>query len=412
MPHDQSPMAEALRTGRSAQNKEVMMERPDHSRITVLASIAVLKNEQDEVIGAINCFEDITERKQAEEALEQAFQEIQVLKDQLYQENLALREEIDTAFMFEEIVGASPALRAVLAHVTKVAPTDSTVLITGETGTGKELIARAIHKHSPRSSHPFVSVNCAAIPPSLVTSELFGHERGAFTSALQRRLGRFELANGGTLFLDEIGELPTETQNALLRVLQEREFERVGGNTPIQVDVRVIAATNRDLPGAVADGAIQSDLFYRLNVFPIELPPLRDRKEDIPLLVEYFLDRYARKAGKKIRSIDPQTVELLQAYSWPGNIRELQNVIERSVILCETEMFTVDARWLAGVSVPQPPAKKSPIQERKVIEAALTESRGRVAGPAGAAAKLGMPPSTLESKIRALKINKYRFKTD
>jgi transcriptional regulator with GAF, ATPase, and Fis domain len=257
-----------------------------------------------------------------------------------------------------------------------------------------------------------VSVNCAALPPSLVTSELFGHERGAFTSALQRRLGRFELANGGTLFLDEIGELPTETQNALLRVLQEREFERVGGNTPIQVDVRVIAATNRDLQGAVAAGAIRSDLFYRLNVFPIELPPLRDRKDDIPLLVEYFLDRYARKAGKKIRSINPQTLELLQAYSWPGNIRELQNVIERSVILCERETFTVDARWLAGASVPQPPAKRSPTHQRKVIEAALAESRGRVAGPAGAAAKLGMPPSTLESKIRALKINKYRFKTD
>ena len=366
-----------------------------------------------EYVGAVM---DITATKRSQQVLEQAFQEIQALKDQLYKENVVLREEVDQAFMFEEIVGASPALHAVLARVAKVAPTDSTVLITGETGTGKELVARAIHKRSPRAARAFVSINCAAIPPSLIASELFGHEKGAFTGALQRRLGRFELADGGTLFLDEIGELPAETQIALLRVLQEREFERVGGSRAIAVDVRVIAATNRDLEAAIATGTFRSDLFYRLNVFPLEMPPLRARPDDIPLLVEYFIHRYARKAGKKIRGINTKTLELLQAYPWPGNIRELQNVIERSVIVCETETFAVDASWLAGASVP-PPLVNQPLpdqlagQERAMIEAALAECRGRVSGPAGAAAKLGMPRSTLESKIRSLKINKPRFKT-
>src|SRR5215475_9797803 len=282
---------------------------------------------------------DIDDRKRAEE-------EIKRLKDQLYRENIALREEIDKASMFEEIVGSSAALRKVLSEVAKVAPTDSTVLLTGETGTGKELIARAIHKRSRRSARAFVSVNCAAIPQSLIASELFGHEKGAFTGALQRRLGRFELAEGGTIFLDEIGDLPSETQNALLRVLQEREFERVGGTRSMRADVRVIAATNRDLHAAMTTGAFRSDLFYRLNVFPIEMPPLRERREDIPLLVEYFVERCARKVGKKMRGMDKRSLELLQSYRWPGNIRELQNVIERSVIVCETEDFVVDKEWL------------------------------------------------------------------
>src|SRR6184192_4084629 len=251
-------------------------------------------------------------------------------------ENLALRDEVDQASMFEEILGTSAPLRTVLARVSRVAPTDSTVLITGETGTGKELVARAIHRGSTRSSHPFVGVNCAAIPPALIASELFGHEKGAFTGALERRLGRFELADGGSIFLDEVGELSLETQVKLLRVLQEREFERVGGNRSIRVDVRVIAATNRDLNAAMGAGAFRSDLFYRLNVFPIEMPALRERQEDIPLLVAYFVDRYARKAGKTIGNIDQRTLEILQGYSWPGNIRELQNVIERSVVICET----------------------------------------------------------------------------
>ena len=330
-------------------------------------------------------------------------------------ENLALREEVDQASMFEESVGTSAPLRAVLARVSRVAPTDSTVLITGETGTGKELVARAIHKGSARSSHPFVTVNCAAIPQALIASELFGHEKGAFTGALERRLGRFELADGGTIFLDEVGDLPSDTQLALLRVLQEREFERVGGNRSIRVDVRVIAATNRDLNAAMGAGAFRSDLFYRLNVFPIEMPALRERQEDIPLLVAYFVDRYARKAGKTIGNIDQRTLEILQGYSWPGNIRELQNVIERSVVICETETFAIDESWLRR-ELPKPPhpvqslADDLAAREREMIETALAASRGRVSGPSGAAAKLGIPGSTLDSKIRALGIRKERFK--
>lgn len=359
---------------------------------------------------------DITQQKLAEAVLQKAFEEIKELKDRLYEENLALREEVDQASMFEEIIGTSPALRDVLSRVAKVAPSDSTVLITGETGTGKELIARAIHKRSPRSGKAFVSVNCAAIPTSLIASELFGHEKGAFTGALQKRIGRFELAEGGTIFLDEIGELPPETQVALLRVLQEREFERIGGNRPISANVRVIAATNRDLESAVARGEFRADLFYRLNVFPIELPSLRERKEDIRLLVAYFVDRYAEKLGRKIDSIEKKTLELFNAYPWPGNIRELQNVVERSLILCDRGVFSVDENWLRANAAPTPEQATTPLveklnrQERDLIEKALASSQGRVAGSTGAAAKLGVPPSTLESRIRSLRIDKGRFR--
>ncbi|MGC2764752.1 MAG: sigma-54 dependent transcriptional regulator [Candidatus Acidiferrum sp.] len=262
-------------------------------------------------------------------------------------ENVGVCPEIDKGLMCDEIVGSSAALQKVLSLVSKVAPTDATILVTGETGTGKELVARAIHRRSLRSSRAFLSVNCAAIPRDLIASELFGHEKGSFTGALQRRLGRFELAEGGTIFLDEVGELPAETQIALLRVLQEHEFERVGGTRSIQTNVRVVAATNRNLQEAIAAGTFRSDLFYRLNVFPIEIAPLRERREDIPVLVEYFIDRYARKAGKNIRGINKRSLELLQSYPWPGNIRELQNVIERSVIMCETENFSVDESWLS-----------------------------------------------------------------
>ena len=349
--------------------------------------------------------------------LEEREAKIRTLKDQLYRENLALRDEVDRASMFEEIVGTSTALHDVLSRIAKVAPTDSTVFITGETGTGKELIARAVHKRSQRSGRAFVSVNCAAMAPSLIASELFGHEKGAFTGAAQRRLGRFELADGGTIFLDEVGELPPDTQVALLRVLQEREFERVGGVRSIRVDVRVIAATNRDLKAATASGAFRPDLFYRLNVFPIEVPPLRERKDDILMLLEYFVKRYASRVGKNIRSIDKKTLELFQSYKWPGNIRELQNVIERSVIVCSGDVFSVDESWLpkessqtaSRVQASQP-SKGGPRDEREIIEAALAESRGRVSGPSGAAAKLGIPRSTLESRIKALKISKSRFK--
>jgi len=363
--------------------------------------------------------ENATAYRQIEEAkaeLEKAFEEIKDLKDRVQDENVALREQIDQALMFEEIVGVSPALRAVLSRVSKVAPTDSTVLLTGETGTGKELIARAIHKRSRRSSRAFVSVNCAAIPASLIASELFGHEKGAFTGATQRRLGRFELAEEGTIFLDEVGELPAETQITLLHVLQEREFQRVGGNQSIRANARVIAATNRDLEAAIAEGKFRSDLFYRLNVFPIEIPPLRERREDIPLLVEYFIDRYARKAGKNFQAVSKKSLDLLQSYPWPGNIRELQNVIERSVVVCETENFSVDESWLSRKPLANPPknqlelSEKLAAQEKELIEAALRESGGRVSGPSGAAAKLGLHRSTLESKIMSLKIDKYRFK--
>jgi DNA-binding NtrC family response regulator len=359
---------------------------------------------------------DVTQQREARTALENAFAEIKTLKDQLLKENIALREEIVQNSMFEEIVGESATLQTVLSRVSKVGPTDSTALVTGETGTGKELIARAIHKLSPRSARAFVSVNCAAIPSSLISSELFGHEKGAFTGAIQRRLGRFELAEGGTIFLDEVGELPQETQIALLRVLQERTFERVGGNKVIHANVRVIAATNRNLQHLIEDGAFRSDLYYRLNVFPIEMPPLRQRREDIPLLVEYFIDRYASKTGKKIRRIESATLERLKSYNWPGNIRELQNVIERSMVLCESELFKVDASWLSvncddADRAPRTLLKLPAAQEKKAIEAALADAQGQVSGPSGAAARLGIPASTLDSKIRAFKINKYRFKT-
>lgn len=340
---------------------------------------------------------DIDERRRAEERVRN--------------ENLALREDIDRASMFEEIVGSSAALQRVMAQAAKVAKTDSTVVILGETGTGKELVARAIHRMSSRSSRAFIRVNCAAIPPSLIASELFGHEKGAFTGALQRRLGRFEAADGGTIFLDEIGDLPPETQIALLRVLQEREIERVGSSHPITVDVRVLAATNRDLDALAESGAFRRDLYFRLNVFPIRVPPLRDRVDDIPILVEYLVERYARSAGKNIRQIRKRTLELLQAYAWPGNVRELQNVIERAVVLCDGETFVIDESWLKVC--PGRPSNGTGIQvttlaqgEKALIEAALAETHGRVSGPRGAAVKLGIPRQTLESKIKALRIKK------
>jgi PAS domain S-box-containing protein len=362
-----------------------------------------LRDEHGSILKWFGTMTDIEDRKQAEEKLQH--------------ENVALREELDRTSMFEEIVGTSKALQPVLSCIAKVAPTESTVFITGETGTGKELVARAIHKRSRRSEHAFVSVNCAALAPSLISSELFGHEKGAFTGAVQRRPGRFELADGGTIFLDEVGDLPPDMQVALLRVLQEREFERVGGAQPIHVDVRVIAATNRDLNTAIASGTFREDLYYRLNVFPIEVPPLRERKEDILMLVEYFVQRYASRAGKSIRSIDKKTLELFQSYNWPGNIREFQNIIDRSLILSSSDVFSVDESWFPKESsqvasrVPASQHREGERPgEREVIEAALAESRGRVSGPSGAAVKLGVPPSTLESRIKALKIRKRDFK--
>lgn len=361
-----------------------------------------LQDEQGRIVRWYATATDIQNQKKAEERLRN--------------ENLVLREELDRSSMFEEIVGSSEPMRQVLRQVAKVAQSDSTVLVLGETGTGKELIARALHRRSNRSARAFVRVNCAAIPQSLIASELFGHEKGAFTGALQRRLGRFEAADGGTLFLDEIGDIPVETQIALLRVLQEGEFERVGSNLPVSVDVRLIAATNRDLAAAVASKTFREDLFYRLNVFPIAIPPLRERAEDIPVLVEYFIGTYAKKAGKNIRHLGKHTLELFKAYSWPGNIRELQNVVERAVILSETDTLFFDESWLKRESgaYSKPQAGLSALAEREVeiIEAALVECHGRISGPSGAAVKLGIPRQTLESKIRSLGINRYGRKNE
>ena len=381
---------------------ELRARRKDGQHRWFLIRYNPLRDEEGRIIRWYSTGTDIDDRKRDEERIQK--------------ENLALREEIDHSSMFEEIVGSSEVIHKVLTQVTKVAPSDSTVLVLGETGTGKELIARAIHKRSKRSSRLLIRVNCAAIPPSLIASELFGHEKGAFTGALQRRLGRFELADGGTIFLDEIGDLPAETQIALLRVLQEREIERVGGSQSISVDVRVLAATNRDLKAAMAAGTFRQDLFYRLNVFPIQIPSLRERVDDIPLLVTYMIERYAKKAGKKIRNIQQETLKLFQAYDWPGNIRELQNVIERAVVLCDSETFSVDETWLkpeghrlSGSVVPLGATLAE--HEKEIIEAALADCGGQVSGPTGAAAKLGLPRQTLESKITTLGINKNRFKT-
>jgi PAS domain S-box-containing protein len=368
---------------------------------------------------------DLEERKRAEDALRAS--EASLFDAQRLTRTCSWRREVlsdkvtvspEGLVMFEEIVGTSSALREVLSRLMKVAPTDSSVLVSGETGTGKELVARAIHKRSRRSQRPFVSVNCAALAPSLISSELFGHEKGAFTGALQRRLGRFELANGGTIFLDEIGELPLDTQVALLRVLQEREFERVGGTQPVKIDVRVIAATNRDLEAAVANGTFRPDLYYRLNVFPIEVPPLRERQDDVLMLLEYFVSRFAQKMGKHFKKFDKRTVELFRSYPWPGNIRELQNVVERSVIVSSEGEFCVDAAWLSRdsrrVSLAQQPepadTDEDASRERQIIEDALAGSRGRVSGPNGAATRLRVPPSTLEQRIKKLRIRKSHFK--
>jgi PAS domain S-box-containing protein len=392
-----------------------------------------MRDESGEIIRWYGLLWDIDERKQVEEEKWKALDEIKELREKLYQENLALKEEIDQASMFEEIVGCSDSLRQVLVQVTRVAPTDSTVLITGETGTGKELIARAIHNRSRRSDRPFVRVNCAAIPQSLIASELFGHEKGAFTGAIQRRLGRFELANGGTILLDEVGDLPAETQVTLLRVLQEREIERVGGSQLIPVDVRVLAATHRSVRALIETGSFRQDLFYRLNVFPIHVPSLRERVDDIPLLMEYLIERYARKAGKEIRKVSGKAIELFRSYNWPGNIRELQNVIERAIVLSNDDTFRVDENWLRqldgtsylpgrsgeGLEAHSQSMRVTPergmrridvVQQKELIEAALARSGGRVAGSHGAAAMLGIPRQTLDSKIVSLGIVKDQFK--
>jgi PAS domain S-box-containing protein len=345
-------------------------------------------------------FIDITDRVLAEQE-----------KARLQQQNLYLQEEIKAVHNFEEIVGQAPALLAVLDNVSRVAPTDATVLITGETGTGKELIARAIHSASKRKERPLIKVNCAALPTGLVESELFGHEKGAFTGAIARRIGRFELAQGGTIFLDEIGELPAEAQAKLLRVLQERELERVGGSSPIKVNVRVLAATNRDLLAAVREKTFREDLYYRLNVFPIHLPPLRQRREDVPLLVYFLVNRFATRIGRRIDGISQETLDRLAAYPWPGNVRELENVIERAVILARGPTLEIGADVL---SMPPPPKEDGAAaavgtleeMERQHIAAALRNSGGVIDGPQGAARTLGLHPNTLRSRMKKLGVTR------
>jgi formate hydrogenlyase transcriptional activator len=402
-PEDWTRLHDARRQGLSGSvpfEIEQRLRRKDGQYRWFVVRYHPLRDDQGQILRWYASGTDIDDRKRAEERTRN--------------ENLVLREEIDRASMFEEIVGSSPALQHVLTQAAKVAKTEATVLILGETGTGKELVARAIHRRSGRANRAFIRVNCAAIPPSLIASELFGHEKGAFTGALQRRLGRFEAADGGTIFLDEVGDLPPETQISLLRVLQEREIERMGSSHPIAVDVRVLAATNRDLDAAVESGSFRPDLYFRLNVFPIRMPPLRERVDDIPVLVEYLVERYAKGAGKTIRHIKKHTLELLQAYQWPGNVRELQNVIERAVVLCEGETFVIDESWLKVCSSQQPHGTGREVTtlaqgEKAMIEAALAETNGRVSGPRGAAAKLGIPRQTLQSKIKALHIDKLAY---
>jgi formate hydrogenlyase transcriptional activator len=396
-----SQWSRAIASG-SAFEIEIRLRRNDGVYRWFLSRHNPVRDDQGKVLRWYAACADIEDRKRAEE--------------NLLRENSALREELNQASMFEEIVGSSEPLRKVLSQVSKVAPSDSTVLILGQTGTGKELIARAIHKRSKRAGRSFIGVNCAAIPTSLIASELFGHEKGAFTGATQRRLGRFEAANGGTLFLDEIGDLPQDIQIALLRVLQEREIERVGSDRPIQVDVRVLAATHRDLDKLVGEGKFRQDLLYRLNVVPITMPSLRERAADIPTLVEYFIDRFGKKMGKKFRTVENETLKMMQRYEWPGNVRELQNMIERAVTLSDSEIFSVDEAWLkrgpSGVSDSGVALNGVLLaHEREVIEAALIQTHGRISGATGAAAKLGIPGSTLEAKIKRLGINKYRFKS-
>jgi formate hydrogenlyase transcriptional activator len=350
-----------------------------------------------------------------------AHEELHRLRDRLQAENLYLQEEIQTQHNFSEIVGNSPALISALRNVERVAPTDTTVLILGETGAGKELFARAVHSRSRRADRPLIKVNCGAIAPGLIESELFGHVRGAFTGAVEKRVGRFEVAHRGTILLDEIGEMPLEAQVKLLRVLQEQEFEPVGSSRTVRVDVRVIASTNRNLEQAVRAGTFRADLLYRLNVFPIEVPPLRARSSDIPLLVAMFLDALTRKLGKPLDGFTARAMERLVAYDWPGNVRELSNVVERAAILAAAPVLELE-EWAVGA--PERAVKRSgmppnaetpgiacePQSEREIIEAALTESRGRVSGPSGAAAKLRIPVSTLEHRIKALRIRKSLFK--
>jgi PAS domain S-box-containing protein len=405
-----SAMDQALKDGTPFE-VELELIGEDGNLVWTNARGEVLRDANGKIIKLRGTLQDITGRKRAEAALQNAVEEVSKLKNQLEEENIYLREEIKLAGDYDEIVGRSDATKYVLFKIEQVAPTDSTVLITGETGTGKELVARAIHSSSLRKDRPLVRVNCAALSPTLIESELFGHERGAFTGATARKIGRFELANGATIFLDEIGEVPLELQAKLLRVIQENEFERLGSSKTIKVDPRIIAATNRNLKIAVEQGVFREDLWYRLNVFPITVPPLRDRKEDIPGLVEHFVKRFAQKVGKKISSISPASMRILQDYTWPGNVRELANVVERAVINTTGSVLrVVDHFEKAQVAEPAQTNKTLEEMEKEYIIRILDNTGWRIEGHKGAARVLGLNPSTLRTRMAKLGIQKLETK--
>jgi len=383
------------------------MIKADGNFVWTNARGEVLRDANGQISKLHGTLQDIAERKQAEAALKKAVEEVSQLKNKLEEENIYLREEIKLAHNFEEIVGRSDATKYVLFKIEQVAPTDTTVLITGETGTGKELVAHAIHGAGSRRDRPLVKLNCAALSPTLIESELFGHEKGAFTGATARKIGRFELADGATIFLDEIGELPLELQAKLLRVIQENEFERLGSSKTIKVDARIIAATNRNLKTAVEQGAFREDLWYRLNVFPITVPPLRDRKEDIPGLVEHFVRRFSLKVGRRISSIPPASMRILQDYAWPGNVRELANVLERAVINTSgTVLRIVDHFEKSRVEEPSQSYKTLEEMEKEYITRILDNTGWRIDGRKGAAKILGINPSTLRTRMAKLGIQK------
>jgi len=407
-PKEECPIYAAFRDGAVHHVTDEVFWRKDGTSFPVEYISTPIRDERGKLVGAVVTFEDITERKRAEQALRNALDEVEQLKSRLQAEKNYLQEEIKLDHNFEEIISRSDALKMVLRKVEQVASTDATVLILGETGTGKELFVRAIHNLSLRKDRPLVKVNCAALPPGLIESELFGHEKGAFTGALSRKIGRFELADGGTIFLDEIGDLPLDLQAKLLRVLQERAFERLGNPRPINVDVRVIAATNRDVTKAITAGNFREDLYYRLNVFPIALPPLRERTGDIPLLVRHFARRYGQKVGKVIDKIPQKVMTALQAYSWPGNVRELENIIERAVILSPGSILQLDEMLDVVRTIEAQPTTSLTLEEveQNHILKVLEVTGWRIEGKRGAAVRLGLNPSTLRSRIEKLNIQK------
>lgn len=401
-PHEECPIYAAIKDGETHHVDDEVFWRKDGSCFPVEYTSTPIY-EEGQLAGAVVVFKDISERKQSEQELLSAFQEVKQLKERLQEQNIYLQEEIRQEHNFGEIIGQSPAIQKLLQGVQQVASTDATVLILGESGTGKELIARAIHQNSTRSEKPLVKINCGAISSGLVESELFGHEKGAFTGAMAQRKGRFELADGGTLFLDEVGELPLDTQVKLLRAIQEQEFERVGSSCSIKVDIRIITATNRDLLELVHEGTFRQDLYYRINLFPLEMPPLRERKSDIPLLVQHFIHQAACKFGKPLQGINQTGMAILKQYSWPGNIRELQNVIERAAILSNCKILSVDG-LLPSISNMEKNETLLSMEEleQRHIKQVLAHTNGVISGPEGAAHILGLHPNTLRSRMLRL----------